>query len=124
MITHLSPVVVFVKDFERSLAFYRDKVGLTLAYPPVYGPGGGWAEFRLKGAGFCLHSGGKGSNRKSPVDVHFRVKGIRAAVRQMKAKGVRFAKPVKKMPWGWETTLVDPDGNTFELLEPTPWRKG
>ena len=117
MITRLSPIVVFVKDFEKSLAFYRDQVGLKLAYPARHGHVG-WAAFKVGGSEFCIHGGGKGNNRRSPVDVHFTVKGIRDTVRRMKAGGVRFLHPVRKMPWGHETTFVDPSGNTFELLEP------
>ena len=119
MITRIHPVVVFVKDFGKSLAFYRDQVGLKLAYPAQ----DGWAEFKLQGCSFCIHGGGKGNNRRSPVDVHFQVKGIRTAVKRMKAKGVRFLGPVKRMPWGLETTFLDPSGNAFELLEPAPWKK-
>ena len=115
MITRIHPVVVFVKDFGKSLAFYRDKVGLKLAYPAQ----DVWAEFKLKGCSFCIHRGGKRTNRGSSVDVHFEVKGIRATVRRMKAKGVPFLCPVRKMPYGvWETTFRDPSGNTFELIEP------
>ena len=115
MITGIDPIVVFAKDFEKSLAFYRDKVGLKLAYPPMPG----WAAFKVGASSFCIHGGGKGDNRKSPVEVHFTVKGIRAEVKRMKARGVRFLHPVKRMPWGLETTLVDPSGNHFELLEPS-----
>ncbi len=117
MITRIDPIVVFVRDFEKSLAFYRDQVGLKLAYPPMK-EGQGWAAFQVGGTGFCIHGGGKGNNRKSPVDVHFSVKDIRGTARKMKAKGVTCLHPVKKMPWGLETTFRDPSGNTFELLEP------
>ena len=124
MITRIHPIVVFVKDFGKSLAFYRDKVGLKLAYPPSHEHGGGWAEFKVGGSSFCIHGGGRRTNRNSSVDVHFEVKGIQATVRRMKARGVRFLCPVTKMPYGvWETTFRDPSGNTFELVEPLPKRR-
>ena len=39
----LYAVRIFTANWERSLAFYRDSVGLPLAYSE---PGMGWAQFR------------------------------------------------------------------------------
>lgn len=114
MIAKVSPIVVFVKDFGKSLAFYRDTIGLKTAYPPS----GEWAEFKAGPTAFCIHGGGKRTNRKSSVAVHFTVRGIHAVAKRLRAKGVRFLEPVRKMPYGVrETSFLDPSGNVFELIE-------
>jgi predicted enzyme related to lactoylglutathione lyase len=38
---------------------------------------------------------------------------------KLKAKGVKFSMPPKKLPWGWVAKFLDPDGNEF-WLNPAP----
>jgi catechol 2,3-dioxygenase-like lactoylglutathione lyase family enzyme len=35
---------------------------------------------------------------------------------RLKKKGVRFSMPPKKLPWGWLSKFLDPDGNEFWLM--------
>ncbi len=45
-------VIVFVADMTRSLAFYRDVIGLPLRFESPY-----WTEFATEGATLALHAG-------------------------------------------------------------------
>ncbi len=55
MFVGIDPIILFVKDFDLQLAFYRDQVGLK------YKEGSyGWAEFDVAGTVFALHGGYKG----------------------------------------------------------------
>ena len=47
----LSFAIVFVSDMERSVAFYRDVIGLTLRFESP-----GWTEFDTGGATLALHA--------------------------------------------------------------------
>jgi catechol 2,3-dioxygenase-like lactoylglutathione lyase family enzyme len=43
-------VIVFVSDMDRSIAFYRDVMGLPLKFDSL-----GWTEFSTEGATLALH---------------------------------------------------------------------
>jgi lactoylglutathione lyase len=45
--------IVFVSDMKRSVAFYRDVIGLPLRFESP-----GWSEFATDGATLALHAGG------------------------------------------------------------------
>ena len=39
----------------------------------------------------------------------------------MRSNGVRFLSPPQKMDWGeWLCAFLDPDGNKFDLKQPSP----
>ena len=52
--------IVFVSDMSRSVAFYRDAVGLPLRFESP-----GWTEFATEGATLALHAGGEGGAEAS-----------------------------------------------------------
>jgi lactoylglutathione lyase len=49
--------IVFVSDMKRSVAFYRDVIGLPLRFESP-----GWTEFATDGATLALHSSEKGGS--------------------------------------------------------------
>jgi catechol 2,3-dioxygenase-like lactoylglutathione lyase family enzyme len=51
----VSYAIVFVSDMKRSVAFYRDVVGLPLKFDSPE-----WSEFATDGATFALHRAGSG----------------------------------------------------------------
>ena len=55
----LDLVIVFVSDMKRSVAFYRDVLGLPLKFESP-----GWSEFKTEGATLALHAskGAKGTD--------------------------------------------------------------
>lgn len=61
----ISYAIVFVSDMSRSLAFYRDVIGLPLKFDSP-----GWTEFATEGATLALHkSEDGGSTRDDPHQV-------------------------------------------------------
>ena len=52
--------IVFVSDMKRSVAFYRDVIGLTLKFDSPE-----WSEFATEGATLALHRAEKGA---APVE--------------------------------------------------------
>lgn len=57
--------IVYVSDMSRSVAFYRDVLGLPLKFESP-----GWAEFTTEGATLALHSGDPANSDESdpPID--------------------------------------------------------
>jgi len=61
----LNYAIVFVSDMQRSVAFYRDSLGLPLRFESP-----GWTEFATDGATLALHAGEvSSSDREDPLRV-------------------------------------------------------
>ena len=112
-----------VIDFERSVAFYRDVLGLPLLFIDEKFQ---FASFRAGAIRFAVVGGTdakKMRESKGGGDVHagiaFCVPDVDAAFSELFAKGVRFTMLPSKQPWGGYMALfADPDGNIFYLDTP------
>lgn len=58
----LSYAIVFVSDMKRSVAFYRDVIGLPLKFDSPE-----WSEFATEGATFALHRAEQGAEPDSQM---------------------------------------------------------
>jgi predicted enzyme related to lactoylglutathione lyase len=110
-IDRVARTILFVRDMDLALAFYRDVLGLA----PAYDPTPEWAELSAKPIALCLH-GGRASDR--PTDdlciVYFRVDDFDAACERLRGAGVRVA--VHETPHGVRLAIFhDPDGNALGL---------
>jgi predicted enzyme related to lactoylglutathione lyase len=116
MIDKVWYATVFVKDFPRALAFYRDTLGLPLRFADeTYGH----ASFATEGALFALQRV-EGEQAKTFAGRHtgvgFGTKDLDSEHARLKAKGVNFTQEPKRMPWGGYLSLfADPDGNVLYL---------
>jgi len=55
-----------------------------------------------------------------PTGITFLTDDIRSEYEQMRSRGVEFLDPPEKMEWGeWLSRFVDPDGNEFDLKQPS-----
>jgi catechol 2,3-dioxygenase-like lactoylglutathione lyase family enzyme len=120
--------ILAVADFERSLAFYRDRLGFevqeTYADPP-------YATLARAGARLSLAEQGHpaedrpGVSMVAPPDrsrlaaiVVLEVTDCVGAHRELSAAGVPFLAEPYSPPWGGHRCFaVDPDGNLIELEE-------
>ena len=108
--------VLFVKRFNKCFEFYKEVLGLKVSFVNLEGE---VAMFKLGKSEFLLHGGHRGKPATGPLHVHFEVGDIRATVRNLKKKGLKFHEPVAKRPYGvYETRFSDPDGNRFDLIQP------
>ena len=122
-------VIMFVSDLERSVAFYRDVVGV-----PFRLKGDGYAEFATRGARLGLYDRNRlgeltGQDSKPPGrpggEVVFLVGDVDAEAARLAAAGATIlAGPVDR-PWGHRTLhLEDPDGFVVELAQEIPRQPG
>jgi lactoylglutathione lyase len=122
-------VILFVADLERSVAFYRDVVGL-----PFRLHGDGYAEFATRGTRFGLYDRNRlreltGQGTEAPRspggEVVFLVADVDAEAERVRAAGATIlAGPVDRA-WGHRTLhLADPDGFVVELAQEIPRRPG
>jgi catechol 2,3-dioxygenase-like lactoylglutathione lyase family enzyme len=131
---HVDTIAVVVSDRRKALKWYCDVLGLPPAYigphesnadPNIQGSAenpGHWIELGparpLTRIHLCELPDHK--TEPGPTGITFLTNDINGDYARMIAKGVRFLNPPKKMEWGeWLSAFEDPDGNEFDLKQPT-----
>ena len=111
--------MVYVKDVQRALEFYRDLLGFKMVDEfrhegkPVYArlraPGGdGTVALHMAGLGTSLASEG--------VRLYFEIRELDEFCRRLQAKHFYITQMPRMMPWGWRHAyLNDPDGHEISL---------
>lgn len=136
VILGVDTVAVVVADRRRALAWYRDVLGLQVAYVGPLDSGdapssatdpGHWIEMGPRRPLTRLHlCEMEGETEPGPTGITLLTEDIRREYERMRDRGVRFLYPPKKMEWGeWLCEFEDPDGNRFDLkqpLDPSHWR--
>ena len=113
MEVRLGYVNVFVADFERAVAFYRDTLGLPLRFADAEH---GYASFGTRGASFSLAREGGDAVAGRFTGVGLVVDDLDAVYADWKAKGVRFTMAPTRQPWGGTLALFeDSEGNVLYL---------
>jgi methylmalonyl-CoA/ethylmalonyl-CoA epimerase len=114
----IAQIALTVSDLERSVAFYRDALGMPLLFqaPP------GLAFFSCGAIRLMLSTPEKDFKPGGSSVLYFKVSGIEAVHAALKGKGVPFVDEphfITKMPTHdlWMTFFRDPDGNTIALME-------
>jgi catechol 2,3-dioxygenase-like lactoylglutathione lyase family enzyme len=102
-------------DYQRSLRFYRDEIGLAIARE--YGGGtvffAGQALLELAGWSDPDHSRGP-----FPGALWLQVRDVAATQTELEGRGVPIAREARQEPWGLrEMHVTDPDGITLIFVE-------
>jgi catechol 2,3-dioxygenase-like lactoylglutathione lyase family enzyme len=122
MITGVQDFYYNVQDMTRAVAFYRDVLGLRVVIENEY-----WTSLDCAGAKLGLHWTEGGPVPQVPRDEHgahaggtltLKVADLRAAVKTLRAKGVKLLGEISDNPWGSLVTFEDPDGNVLKLMQP------
>jgi lactoylglutathione lyase len=125
LIDHVNAYALTVRDFEGSLAFYRDKLGLTLkdregdfAYL-VFGKGGPGVALISAESASNLISKERVRPDKSAFNRNYFavfVEDVDREYEELRAKGVSFVNPPTTHPWGQRIAYFeDPEGNLWEI---------
>lgn len=113
----ISYITIEVSNLEKSISFFRDKIGLSLAYTSEEF---GYASF--ESGSFSL---GLVQNEQAEGNRHtglgFAVDSLDDAYDDMSAGGVEFTQPPTQEDWGgYMAIFKDPDGNTYYLDQIDP----
>lgn len=105
-------------DYQQSLAFYRDRIGLAIARE--YGGGtvffAGQSLLELAGYGAPDHSRGP-----FPGALWLQVRDLEATQSELRGRGVSIAREARQEPWGLhEMHVLDPDGITLIFIQIPP----
>ena len=114
MIGKLGLIMVVVKDMKRSVAFYRDVLGLKLDYESPH-----WSQLNAGNIPIGLHPEGKEVhvNPGTGVSFGFYVPDVLKAAAELKARGARMLMEPRKENFGWLAIVADPDGYAIQLGE-------
>jgi glyoxylase I family protein len=113
-----------VKDVQRSIAFYTQKLGFSLDHEnlPAFGQVSvGDLKLILSGPGA---SGSRPMPDGRPQEpggwnrVILQVKDLSTRIAELERKEVRFRNQLEVGPGGKQIQVEDPDGNPVELFEP------
>lgn len=102
-------------DFEASLRFYRDLLRL-----PILKEGrdhfSRFAHFDCGGFGIHVYEWTKPFNR-AHTGLQMYVDDVDSLYGELRSQGVQFSGDIRNEAWGGRVvTVVDPDGNLFDLL--------
>lgn len=113
MVKSIQSVLIFVSDMERSVAFYRDVLGLSvLSSTPAI------TEFEMGGITFGLqYWPAEASKPGMAVTIDFAVDDIDAMISRLEGKGVTFVAKELKEPVTKLAKFQDPDGNLLGFIE-------
>ena len=117
----LELVRVFVHDWEQTLAFYTETLGMPVAFSSAEM---GWAQLGTEGAQLAIER----LDRDDPeaaglvgrfVGVSLTVDDVGARHEALVSRGVRFLEPPAQQPWGaMMAHFEDPEGNVLTLIGP------
>ena len=121
MITAIHQIAVNVRDVDRARAFYRDKLGIR----HLFDGGPKLTFFDCGGVRLMLGTPEKPEFDHPGSILYFRVADIRAAHRELAAKGVKFRDEphlVTRLPDRevWIAFFDDGEGNALALMSEPP----
>ena len=120
----LGSVILYVDDLDRSIAFYRDVIGV-----PFKLRGDGYAEFDVEGTKLGLFErsrlpdliGRDGGLPGPTAEILFVVPDVDAEADRLRRSGASILTGPVDRRWGHRTLHVsDPDGHVVELAQEIP----
>jgi predicted enzyme related to lactoylglutathione lyase len=118
MINDIKIVSIPVGDQDRALAFYTEKLGFAVTTDQAFGGGKRWIELEVPGASskvVLFTPDGQEERIGTFSNIVFGTGDIQKTYEELSARGVEFAAPPSKQPWGTFVQFSDPDGNSFVL---------
>jgi serine phosphatase RsbU (regulator of sigma subunit)/catechol 2,3-dioxygenase-like lactoylglutathione lyase family enzyme len=115
-------IMIFVRNQERSLRFYRDQLGFRVMVDHQFENGIRWIEVAPPDGSANLALAQIHSDPESEkllgrdTNIYFLSEDVVAKYNEWNSRGVRFLFPPKVPEWGgFFTRFEDPDGNSFGL---------
>ena len=111
-------VILAVKDIDKSLEFYHEKIGL-----PIKNQRRSWVDLGTSGALLSLHPASLtaqhiGSSIENGITIGFLVGDVKSAVEELKSKGVKIYRDIVDRESGKNAIVLDPDEYLVSLFEP------
>ena len=99
----------YAEDADTVRAFFKDVLKLNSV-----DAGHGWLIFALPPAELAIHPTGELPHH----ELYLMCDDIHKTIKELKAKNVEFARPVKEEEWGSATAIKIPGGGEMGLYQP------
>lgn len=107
-----------VRDQDRALEFYAQKLGFSIITDQPFGDDQRWIELGIPGAEtrvVLFTPKGQEERVGTFSNIVFASDSVEKTHKELVAKGVEFVQPPKKEPWGTFAIFKDAEGNQFVL---------
>jgi predicted enzyme related to lactoylglutathione lyase len=118
MIKRIKFLGIPVRDQQRALSFYTEKLGFRILTDQYFSETQRWIELSIPGAetGVVLFTPEGHEDRIGTfVNTSWEVDSLDKTYDELKAKGVDFQSPPQKQPWGHFAIMKDSEGNQIVL---------
>ena len=118
MIKRIKFLGIPVRDQDRALGFYTEKLGFRVFTDQQFSETQRWIELSIPGAetGIVLFTPQGHEDRIGTfVNTSWEVDDVGKTYTELQAKGVEFAGPPEKQPWGTFLKMKDSEGNVIVL---------
>lgn len=118
MIKQIKFVSIPVKDQNRALDFYTEKLGFTIITDQPFDGKQRWIELRIPKAEthvVLFTPEGQEDRAGTFSGLSYATDDVERTYTELKGRGVQFEGPPKKEPWGTYVTFKDSEGNSFVL---------
>jgi catechol 2,3-dioxygenase-like lactoylglutathione lyase family enzyme len=116
-INGLSEVILYVKDMQAMVEFYRNTFNLRVLYPQGADDYSReqWVTFDTGSCTLALHSGGQGHAKPDAPQIVFAVEQLFDAQQELAAAGVEMSDIRSIAPGIYMSEGVDPEGHPFSI---------
>lgn len=118
MIRRIKFLGIPVRDQDRALRFYTEKLGFRILTDQEFSDSQRWIELSIPGAetGVVLFTPKGHEDRIGTfVNTSWAVDNVEKAYDELAGRGVEFAEPPQKQPWGTFAIMKDSEGNQIVL---------
>jgi len=118
MIKQIKFVSIPVRDQNRALDFYTDKLGFTIITDQPFDEKQRWIELRIPKAEtrvVLFTPDGEEKRIGSFMNMSYTCDEIDKTYEELRQRGVEFEGPPQKQPWGTYAMFKDSEGNRFVL---------
>jgi catechol 2,3-dioxygenase-like lactoylglutathione lyase family enzyme len=118
MIKRIKFLGIPVRDQDRALAFYTEKLGFRVLTDQQFSEKQRWIELTIPGAetGIVLFTpDGHESRIGTFVNTSWEVDNVEKTYSELQAKGVEFSASPQKQHWGTFVMMKDSEGNQIVL---------
>ncbi len=117
MITHVKFVSIPIRDQDRALEFYTNKLGFKVVTDQPFDDTQRWIELRVASGEtrLVLFTAHDGPQPGSSFNGALACDNVESTYQELKDRGVEFVSAPQKEPWGTFAIFKDADDNQFVL---------
>ncbi len=120
MILYAKSTTVYVRDQQRAVDFWVNKMGFEKRTDLPMGPDARWIEVAPPGAQTVLvpyTPPGLESRVGTFSGIVFDFDDIQATYKELRRRGVEFTEEPTQQPWGLQAQFLDSEGNGYVLVQ-------